>query len=33
MLPPSPALPTLRAFQAAQAAIARAWLADRRGWD
>lgn len=30
--PPSPGLPTLRAFQAAQAAAARAWLARRTGW-
>jgi aminoglycoside phosphotransferase (APT) family kinase protein len=30
--PPSPGLPTLRAFQAAQAEVARAWLAERTGW-
>jgi aminoglycoside phosphotransferase (APT) family kinase protein len=30
--PPSPGLPTLRAFQAAQAEVARSWLADRTGW-
>jgi Ser/Thr protein kinase RdoA (MazF antagonist) len=30
--PPSPGLPTLRAFQAAQAAAARTWLAQRTGW-
>ena len=30
--PPPPGLPTLRAFQAAQAVEARRWLADRRGW-
>jgi aminoglycoside phosphotransferase (APT) family kinase protein len=30
--PPPPGLPTVRAFQAAQAAVARAWLADRTGW-
>jgi hypothetical protein len=32
LLPPSPGLPTLRAFQAAQARVARSWLARRRGW-
>lgn len=32
LLPPPPGLPTLRAFQAAQGEIARAWLAERRGW-
>jgi len=32
LLPPPPGLPTLRAFQAAQGAIARAWLAERTGW-
>ena len=32
LLPPMPGLPTLRAFQAAQAEVARAWLADRMGW-
>jgi aminoglycoside phosphotransferase (APT) family kinase protein len=32
-LPPAPGLPTLRPFQAAQAEIARRWLASRRGWD
>lgn len=31
--PPSPGLPTLRAFQAAQGEVARAWLAERTGWD
>lgn len=31
--PPSPGLPTLRAFQAAQAEVARAWLAERTGWN
>lgn len=30
--PPSPGLPTLRAFQAAQGEVARAWLAERMGW-
>ncbi len=30
--PPSPGLPTLRAFQAAQGEVARRWLAERRGW-
>jgi len=29
---PSPGLPRLRAFQAAQAKVARAWLAERTGW-
>lgn len=29
--PPPPGLPTLRAFQAAQAAVARAWIAERAG--
>jgi len=29
---PSPGLPTLRAFQAAQAEVARDWLAERTGW-
>jgi Ser/Thr protein kinase RdoA (MazF antagonist) len=33
LLPPPPGLPTLRAFQAAQADAARAWLAERTGWD
>lgn len=32
LLPPPPGLPTLRAFQAAQGEVARAWLAERRGW-
>ena len=32
LLPPMPGLPTLRAFQAAQAEVARAWLAVRTGW-
>jgi hypothetical protein len=31
LLPPPPGLPTVRAFQAAQGAIARAWAADRLG--
>ena len=31
LLPAPPGLPTVRAFQAAQGAIARAWLAERRG--
>ncbi len=31
LLPNPPGLPTLRAFQAAQGAIARTWLAQRRG--
>lgn len=30
--PPEPGLPTVRAFQAAQATIARSWLARRTGW-
>jgi len=30
--PPPPGLPTLRAFQAAQGAVARSWLAQRTGW-
>ena len=30
LLPDPPGLPTLRAFQAAQGAIARRWLAERR---
>lgn len=30
--PPPPGLPTLRAFQAAQGEVARAWLAERTGW-
>ena len=33
LLPDPPGLPTLRAFQAAQGAIARGWLAARRGLD
>jgi aminoglycoside phosphotransferase (APT) family kinase protein len=33
LLPPLPGLPTLRAFQAAQAEVARAWLAERTGWE
>jgi len=33
LLPDPPGLPTLRAFQAAQGAIARSWLAQRRGLD
>ncbi|MEX1021469.1 MAG: aminoglycoside phosphotransferase family protein [Litorilinea sp.] len=32
LLPPPPGLPTLRAFQAAQGTVARAWLAQRTGW-
>jgi hypothetical protein len=31
LLPPPPGLPTVRAFQAAQGVIARAWAADRLG--
>jgi aminoglycoside phosphotransferase (APT) family kinase protein len=31
--PPSPGLPTLRAFQAAQGEVARTWLAERTGWE
>lgn len=31
--PPPPGLPTLRAFQAAQAVVARRWLAQRTGWE
>ena len=31
-MPDPPGLPTLRAFQGAQAVIARSWLARRRGW-
>ncbi len=30
--PPPPGLPTLRAFQAAQGVVARAWVAERTGW-
>ncbi len=30
--PPPPGLPTLRAFQAAQGAVACAWIAERTGW-
>ncbi len=30
--PPPPGIPTVRAFQAAQGVIARAWLAQRTGW-
>jgi len=30
--PPSPGLPTVRQFQAAQGAVARSWLARRTGW-
>jgi hypothetical protein len=30
--PPPPGLPTLRAFQEAQGAVAREWLAQRTGW-
>jgi len=32
LLPPPPGLPTVRAFQAAQGQVARAWLAARTGW-
>ncbi|MGB0112351.1 MAG: aminoglycoside phosphotransferase family protein [Ilumatobacteraceae bacterium] len=32
LLPPPPGLPTLRPFQAAQAAISRRWLGQRCGW-
>jgi aminoglycoside phosphotransferase (APT) family kinase protein len=32
LLPPPPGLPTIRAFQAAQGAITRTWLAERTGW-
>jgi len=32
LLDPPPGLPTLRAFQAVQGQIARAWLAERMGW-
>ncbi len=32
LMPPPPGLPTLRPFQAAQAVVARRWLAERRGW-
>lgn len=32
LLPPPSGLPTLRAFQAAQGAVARDWLAARTGW-
>lgn len=31
--PPPPGIPTVRAFQDAQGAMARRWLAGRRGWD
>jgi aminoglycoside phosphotransferase (APT) family kinase protein len=31
--PPPPGLPTLRAFQAAQGAVSREWLAHRTGWN
>jgi hypothetical protein len=30
--PPPPGLPTVRAFQAAQGVVARAWVAQRTGW-
>ena len=30
--PPPPGLPTVRAFQGAQATVARDWLAERTGW-
>lgn len=33
LLPPLPGLPTLRAFQAAQAEVARAWVIARTGWE
>jgi len=32
-LPPPPGIPTVRAFQAAQGAVALAWLRERTGWD
>ena len=32
LLPPAPGLPTVRAFQAAQGAVALRWLRDRTGW-
>ena len=32
LMPPPPGLPTVRAFQAAQGAIARRWLGARCGW-
>jgi aminoglycoside phosphotransferase (APT) family kinase protein len=32
LLPPPPGLPTVRAFQSAQAVIARRWVAERTGW-
>jgi hypothetical protein len=31
--PPPPGLPTVRACQAAQGAVARRWLAERTGWE
>ncbi len=31
--PPPPGIPTVRAFQAAQGAIALEWLRERTGWD
>ena len=33
LLPSPPGLPTLRAFQAAQGAVARQWVAMRTGWE
>jgi hypothetical protein len=30
--PPPPGIPTVRAFQASQGVVARAWLAQRTGW-
>lgn len=33
LLPPPPGLPTVRLFQAAQARVARRWIAQRQGWD
>jgi Ser/Thr protein kinase RdoA (MazF antagonist) len=33
LLPPPPGLPTVRAFQAAQATVTRRWLAERCGWE
>jgi hypothetical protein len=32
LLPPPPGLPTVRAFQAAQAVITQRWIAERCGW-
>ncbi len=33
MQPPPPGLPTVRAFQAAQGAVARQWVSERTGWE